>query len=159
MKRSLSITAAVWTCVFGVVHATEKETKIPPLSVLSSLVGVSPSSKEFKDALRDYEFGKNPKRDNSWGSSFGVFFELRNGRIQVGMRPPSDATNMPTYSGELPKGLKAGDSIDNIREKLGSPLGTAHDPAAYYEMRFEGITVYTMRGKLFEVWLNSPETK
>ena len=76
----------------------------------------------------------------------------------MGMRPPSAATNMAVYSGELPKSLKAGDSIDNILKKLGAPLSTAHDPDAYYEMSFAGITVYTMGGKLFEVWLIPSKT-
>jgi hypothetical protein len=152
MKRILTITAVVWACVFSEGLADEEKTKTPSLEVLSSIVGASASSKEFRGVLEKYGFRENPKRDNSWGAS-GVFFEVRDGRVQVGIRPPSDATNLPTFPGKLPKNLKAGDSINKIREKLGAPLGTAHDPGAYYEMRFDGITVYTMGGTLFEVWL------
>lgn len=159
MKWSLTIAAAVWMCVFNTALATEEKAKIPSLELLSSLVGVSASSQEFKDVLRNYHFHKNPKRDNSWGTG-GVFLvALRNGRVQIGMRPPSAAANTPAvYSGELPKGLKAGDSIDNILTKLGTPLRTTYDPSAYYEMNFAGITVYTMGGKLFEVWLIPSKT-
>jgi|GEM_PF-1724198 len=131
----------------------DDDAKIPSLEILSSVVGASKSSTQFKSTLTKYDFSENPKRDNSWGSSFGVFFELRDNRIQVGLRPPSDATNMPTYPGELPKGLEVGDSIEEILKKLGKPKRTEHDPQAYYEMSFEGITVYTMRGTLFEIWL------
>lgn len=173
MKQLITITAVVCICVFHAALVSEEKAeirlftethllmealankrnaKIPSLELLSSLVGVSASSQEFKDVLRDYHFHENPKRDTSWGTG-GVFFELRNGRVQVGMRPPSDATNMSVYPGELPRGLKAGDSINNILKKLGAPLSTAYEPDAYYEMNFAGITVYTMGGKLFEVWL------
>ena len=158
MKRLLIIAAAVWMCVFGAALATEEKAKIPSLKLLSSLVGVSASSQEFKDVLRDYHFHKSSKSDNSWVSCGLFLVELRNGRVQVGMRPPSDATNMPVYSGELPKGLKAGDSIDEIQQKLGAPLSTTYDPGTYYEMNFAGITVYTMQGKLFEVWLIPPKS-
>ncbi|MCI5129485.1 MAG: hypothetical protein D3915_02930 [Candidatus Electrothrix sp. AU1_5] len=171
------MTGVVCICVFRATPVTEQgakilvfmqalairaHAKIPSLELLSSLVGVSASSQEFKDVLKDYHFAENTKRDNerdkSWGTG-GVFFvKLRSGRIQVGMRPPSDATNMPVYPGELPKRLKAGDSIDNILKKLGAPLSTAHDPDAYYVMNFAGITVITMGGKLFEVWLLPSET-
>lgn len=55
-------------------------------------------------------------------------------------------------------GLIAGDSIPEIKRKLGEPLKTANDPKNYYEMRFDGMTIYTMAGKLFEVWLVPKDT-
>ena len=153
MIRILTIAATIWTGAFCVALADETPSKIPSLKLLSSLVGLQATSKEFHEVLTAYDFSENPKRDDSWGSSFGVFFELRDKRIQVGMRPPSDATNMPTYPGKLPKGLIAGDSIEEIKRKLGEPQRTAHDPKNYYEMSYDGISIYTMSGTLFEVWL------
>ena len=70
----------------------------------------------------------------------------------MGVRPRSKATNMATYSGELPSGLMPGDSMEQITAKLGKPLKTAHDPKVYYEMTYQDLVVCTMRGELYEVW-------
>lgn len=158
MIRILTIAATLWTGAFSVALAEETPPKIPSIELLLSVVGVHATSKEFHEVLAAYDFSENPKRDKSWGSSFGVFFELRDKRVQVGIRPPSDATNMPTYSGKLPRGLIAGDSIAEIKRKLGEPQRTANDPKNYFEMRFDGMTIYTMAGKLFEVWLVPKKT-
>ena len=153
MLRILLITATLWTGAFSVALADDKPLKIPSIELLSSVVGVHATAKELHQVLAAYDFSENPKREESWGSSFGVFFELDDKRIQVGIRPPSDATNMPTYPGKLPRGLIAGDSIPEIKRKLGEPLNTVHDPENYYEMRYDGMTIYTMDGKLYEIWL------
>jgi hypothetical protein len=128
----------------------------PSLDELTAIVGISSSSAAFKDIVEQYKFTKFHKNDYTWGSSFGVFLvERKNGQIQIGMRPPSDAKDIGTsgYGGELPRGLKAGDSLSDVQEKLGQPVKTAHNPDVYYEMSYDGMTVYTMRGRLFEVWL------
>jgi hypothetical protein len=153
MIRIFTIVATIWTGAFCVALADETQSKIPSLNLLSTLVGLQATSEEFHEVLTAYDFSENPKRDDSWGSSFGIFLELRDKVIQIGMRPPSDATNMQTYPGKLPKGLIAGDSIEEIKRKLGEPQKTAHDPKNYYEMSYDGITIYTMSGKLYEVWL------
>lgn len=158
MKPSL-FTAVALTCVCSMVLPAAAKPAVPTLELLTSFVGADPSSREFKKFLEDYEFSENPKRDNSWGSSFGVLLEVSEGRVNVGMRTPSQFSNVPTYCGTLPKGLKADDPIERIQVKLGKPLSVAHDPRAYYEMEFEGMTVCTLGGVLSEVWLRPTKGK
>jgi hypothetical protein len=153
MKYLRAIIVIFIAYISGSAMADETKTEIPSLKSLSAIVGAKGDDEQFKKILKNYKFSKNPKRENSWGSSFGVFLGLGNRGIQVGFRPPSESTNMPTYTGTLPRNLKAGDTIEEIEKKLGKPLKTNHDPKAYYEMVFEEVTIYTMRGKLFEVWL------
>ncbi len=120
--------------------------QVPPLDVLSSVVGINQSSKQFTDVLAKYSFSESSKRGNSWGSSFGVFLEQSDMGAHVGFR-------LPEYSGELPKSLKKGDSTNNILKKLGTPKKSAGNPEVYCRMIFEGVTVYTMWGTLSEVYL------
>ena len=126
---------------------------MPSLAELESVVGLGKTSDAFKKVLAAYGFSENPKRKDSWGSSFGVFFEVSNEKVRVGIRPPSDATNMPVYQGALPRRLKSRDTVMRMLEKLGKPKQVTGEPKGYYEMTYAGLTVYAMNGELFEVWL------
>lgn len=134
-------------------HATGRD-PIPTLTVLQEIVGEKRDSKALAAFLERYRFNENPKRNNSWGSAFGVFVEIDpDGHAFIGMRPPSAATNMPTYPGKLPRALEKNDTIATIQQKLGKPTKVRHDPEVYFEMIYDTMTIYTMRGRLFEVWL------
>lgn len=143
--------------LLGISGLCVEKPKVPTLVTLLSVVGASMTSDSFEKILTDYKFSPNRKRKNSWGSGFGVSFEVVKGCIAVVIRPPSGGTNMPTYPGRLPGGLKKGDTIADILRKLGKPKRTALDPAQLYNMTFEGLTVNTIRGQLFEVWLTTTE--
>ena len=153
--RALAVSIAVLLRPAGVVA---EENRIPPLRVLENVAGTDADSPRFAEFLKAYSFGENPKRKNSWGSSFGVMIGITADRkVRVGIRPPSEGTNMPVYTGQLPNGLRARDSIAAIRKKLGKPVTTKHDPNDYFEMNFDRMTVFTMNDQLFEVWLTGDQ--
>lgn len=145
--RCLQVLVAVCVSVIGTSQAEEK--KIPPIEELKKLVGLSPSSTQFQKFLTTYSFSKASKGTNSWVSS-GVFLSAHNDRVQVGIRPPSENTNMSVYRGKLPGGLEAEDSTATIAKKLGAPKSIEGDPHA---MKYGDLTIYTMEDKLFEIWM------
>ena len=133
---------------------------IPKVADLERVVGASADDEAFQKILKAYVFSENPKRERSWGSSFGVFFNANNdNKVIVGIRPPSGATNMPTYSGELPHKLKPEISIAEIENTLGRPKSTSGELKGQYIMMYEGLHVITLNGQLFEIWLTSPSRK
>jgi hypothetical protein len=145
--------------VCGASHAADVQA-VPSLAELQSIVGLATDSPEVRRVLNAYGFSKNPKRPHSWGSSCGVFVEVVQNKVAtVGIRPPSAATNMATYPAELPRGLKPEDSIEAVRRKLGPPKSVSGDPDAQYSMRYDGLTVVTTGGRLFEVWLAALPSK
>lgn len=153
MKRFIIITFVLCFFNFGVAFADEAKDKAPTLEELHAIVGSQKTSKTFTDFIKAYGFYENHKRENSWGSWHGVFLELGVNGISVGIRPASDEARIAKPTIALPSKLEVGDSIAEIKKKLGKPIKTDYDPKDYYEMCFDGITVYTMGGKLFEVWL------
>lgn len=163
MKRILkAITAFSIICFWGVTYAEETPT-VPTLPQLKKVVGINATGPEFKRMLSDYRFSENPKRKNSWGSSFGVMFEITNEHqknvVIIGIRPPSRATNMPTYSGDLPRKLDSEDSIATIKTKLGDPNLSSGNPQEQYVMQYDEMNVVTLGGRLFEIWLIPPPRK
>jgi hypothetical protein len=129
---------------------------IPKVADLERVVGAAADDDAFQQILKAYDFTENPKRERSWGSSFGVFFAVnKDNRVIVGIRPPSSATNMPTYAGELPQKLKPEISIAEIENKLGRPKLTSGELKGQYIMMYEGLHVITLNGQLFEIWLTS----
>lgn len=133
---------------------------VPKVADLERAVGAAADDDAFQQMLKEYHFTENPKRDRSWGSSFGVFFEVnKDSKVIVGIRPPSAATNLPTFAGELPQQLKPEISIAEIEGKLGRPKSTSGEPNGQYIMMYEGLHVITLNGRLFEIWLTSPSRK
>lgn len=127
---------------------------VPAFQRLDTVAGCQAESDEFKRLLRDYQFSPNPKRDNSWGSIFGVFLEQsQKGVVSVVIRPPSSATNMPTYSGTLPKEMKSEDTIETLKRKLGEPKRIDEPEKGNVVLYYDGFHVVTLDGKLFELWL------
>ncbi len=57
------------------VSVALEDHRVPVFQRLDAVAGSHSESEEFKRLLRDYQFSANPKRDNSWGSGFGVFLE------------------------------------------------------------------------------------
>lgn len=130
---------------------------MPSLETLRTAVGWDKGSTAFAAFLKQHDFSENPKREDSWGSAFGVMIELRDHRwVMIGIRPLSSGTNLPTYGGLLPGGLQSGDSIEAIITKLGEPIKIIRDGNAMIEMVFDGLTVVTLRDELFEIWLTEP---
>lgn len=155
--KTLAVFSIVWA---GGLACAEKTRSIPRLAELQNVVGVSVGDEEFRRMLKAYRFSENPKRDDSWGSPFGVFFAVTKANtVTVGIRPPSRSTNMPTYPGELPRGLKPEDPVATVESKLGSPKHTGGDPHGHYVMQYDGMNVVTLRERLFEVWLTSTPPK
>jgi len=154
MKQLIIPLTIICLACASVPTCADDKVAIPKLEELNRIVGIPVDSDEFRKMLTNYGFGENPKRENSWGSAFGVFFEITKDRIVVvGIRPQSTATNMPTYPGELPRKLKAADSIATIESKLGKPQSSSGNPQEQYVMQYEGLNVVTLSGQLFEVWL------
>ena len=60
---------------------------------------------------------------------------------------------MPTYSGVLPKGLVAGDSVDTLVKKLGKPIRTTGRQNNYFTMYYDDFSVIATGGSLFEIWI------
>lgn len=150
LTSSLGICIALLSCA---VVAQDRK-RIPPFSRLDAVGGAHAESDDFKGLLQDYQFSPNPKRDNSWGSGFGVFLERsKTGLISIGIRPPSSATNMPTYQGNLPKGLKPEDTIESLKRKLGQPDRIEEPETGYAVMHYNGYRIIALDGKLFEIWL------
>lgn len=152
--KYLMLCFAISTVLLCSTASAQEPKRVPPFSRLDAVAGVRANSDEFKQLLDDYKFSKNPKRNNSWGSSFGVFLEPSNNRVvSIGIRPPSSTTNMPTYPGELPKGLKPEDTIESLRRKLGQPNRTQTLDSGTVAMFYDGYHIITIGGKLFEIWL------
>ena len=129
---------------------------IPVIADLERVVGAGADDDVFQQMLKTYHFTENPKRERSWGSSFGVFFEVsKDNKVLVGIRPPTSAANMPTYAGELPHKLKPEVSVAEIGSKLGRPKSTSGELNGQYIMIYEGLHVITLNGRLFEIWLTS----
>lgn len=155
--KTLAAISIAWTC--GLTRA-EEAGPIPRLAELQNIVGLTLDDEEFRRILSAYKFSENPKRENSWGSPFGVFFGVTKANaVTVGIRPPSRSTNMPTYSGDLPRKLEPEDSIATIQRKLGDPELTSGDPQGQYVMQYEGMNVVTLRGRLLEIWLTPTPRK
>lgn len=133
---------------------------IPKVADLERVAGAPADGDAFQQMLKAYNFTENPKRVRSWGSSFGVFFEVnKDNKVIVGIRPPSGATNMPTFAGELPQQLKPEVSIAEIELKLGRPKSTSGELNGQYIMMYEGLHVITLNGRLFEIWVTAPFRK
>lgn len=133
---------------------------VPAFTQLEAVAGAQVTAKAFKDLLRDFDFSENPKRERSWGSGFGVFLEqAKNGIVSIGIRPPSRMTNMPTYGGNLPKGLLREDSLQTIRRKLGIPIRTVESEDGHVVVYYDGFHVIVLGGRLFEIWLTEFKPK
>ena len=137
----------------------EQEKDIPDLKDIEKVIGIDEGAKEFIEFTSKFRFSKSHLRKNSWGSSFGVFLECnKDGKVYVVMRPPSGANGMAAYKGALPKGLKSGNSLEEIISKLGKPakvtkIGKPED--GYITLDYESMTVIVINKVLFEVWLHS----
>lgn len=154
MKQTIAtLTVFSIACACGMTCADDRR-PIPKLAELKSVVGLTVDDPQFRRMLSAYGFSENPKRNHSWGSSFGVMFErTKEKTVTAGIRPPSPATNTPTYPGELPGMLRPEDPIATIEGKLGTPERVSGDPRGQYVMQYNGMSVVTVGGRLFEVWL------
>ena len=129
------------------------QSKLPTFDELEQFAGTDVKSKDFQEFVTRFHFRKNHKRERSYGSGFGVFLEIsKSGIVAVGVRPQG-ATNMPTYSGVLPKGLVAGDSVDTLVKKLGKPIRTTGRQNNYFTMYYDDFSVIATGGSLFEIWI------
>lgn len=66
---------------------------------------------------------------------------------------------MPTYRGTLPWGLKAEDTIETLKMKLGKPDRIDEPSPGYLIMHYKGYNVIAVGGKLFEIWLTDMKEK
>ena len=130
-----------------------QEKIVPDLKDIQKVIGLDKESKEFIEFTKKFRFSEFHLRKNSWGSSFGVFLECnKEGKVYVGMRPPSGANGMAEYKGALPRGLKSGDKLAEIISKLGEPtkvtkLGKPED--GYITLDYKGMTVGVINGVLW----------
>lgn len=153
---------AIATCslLLATFVCAEEVKRVPTLNELQAIAGTQASSEAFVKFIEEFDFSENPKRERSWGSSFGVFLEQsKTGVVSVVIRPPSRMTNMPTYKGQLPKKLTAEDTINAIQKNLGKPNRTAGPNSGSYRMYYDEFYVITLRGRLFEIWLTKIHKK
>jgi len=157
MKHLIPTLLIVFLLVGTLVNAEETK-RIPTFKQLEAVAGRHSNAEELKALLRDFDFSENPKRERSWGSGFGVFLEQsKTGIVNVGVRPPSRMTNMPTYLGMLPKQLEPEDTVESIERKLGKPDRTAGEGDGQLIMHYDGFHIITLGRQLSEIWLTEFE--
>ena len=144
----------------GTLVCAEEAKRVPTFKQLEAVAGTHANAEGFTELLGDFDFSENPKRERSWGSGFGVFLEQsKTGIVNVGVRPPSRLTNMPTYRGKLPKQLTPEDTVETIQRKLGKPDRTVGPEDGQFVMHYDGFHVITLGGRLFELWLTEFKPK
>ena len=139
------------------LSACEKNLEYPSLDSLRSLVGVDQSNPKYKEFFKKYNFHSNTKEiiSTSFASDIGVEISIANSVVIIGINPKSSITSSNFYSGDLPYGLKAGDTIAIVKSKLGKPSLTSGEVKTGYWMVFEslGMNVCAYNGELYQVSL------
>jgi hypothetical protein len=140
----------------GYIVADEKHG--PSLELLQSLVGRYVGSKPVRSLIEDYGFRRIPQRPKSWSSTFGITLTAdADDLLEVRLRPSADSKNVRSYAGPLPSGLKAEQTIEEIKRVLGEPIEASGEMDGEFILMYKNLSVVTQRGTLFEIWLTDAE--
>jgi hypothetical protein len=140
--------------LLGTGVSAQEAKRVPSFHELQAIAGTHVDGEGFVELLGDFDFSRNPKRERSWGSGFGVFLaQSKTGIVHVGIRPPSRMTNMATYPGKLPRQLAPEDSAETIERKLGKPDRIVETGEEHLIMHYDGFHIILLGGRLFEIWL------
>jgi hypothetical protein len=155
-------------------HLEEQtEIKAIPLSEFYPLIGKSTDDPEFKDLIQKLKFSENPKRRGSWSANCGVYLQKGSkGNIYLTIRGVANRVdnigNNYNYQGDLPFGLIAGETKEDVIKKLGNPediidtsqyiqiLDYTNFSIAIHSGTLNEITMFESQGDVIELALDPP---